>query len=624
MLDMPTLIAHFTGTLNRRFLTGTAAGLVSSSLVFLVLFVNLYSEELQQETATMMSQVNSLLRTSLENAMLKRDLEGLQFIVAGLGNQPGIRAVSITNPEGEVRFSSLASRLGSRMPLPAQSPLDQPSASFVTGDEERELMRSIHPVRNRAACGECHGPVERRPINGILYVDYDAAQLRAKARTTTMLLMGSGALIVLLNLAGGWWFIRRYVLTPVADLAAASRALAAGQLEVRLHSQGADELAALGRTFDQMATSLQDKIRELSDKETFLQALVDAIPDGVRIIGPDYRLLLVNRAYREQLGLSADDRLPGHCHDSSHGRSTPCPPTLVSCPLVAIRQQGRPIKILDQHRRQDGSQLVVEVYAAPLRTHRGGQEETLVVESIRDLQAQIKYSHEHKLAELGKLAAGVAHEIHNPLGSVRLALHALSGSPGSTPPAEMGELLQLVNREVDQCLAVTERLLRLSALPAGETEIVDVNLAVQDTLSLLRWEAEQRRIKLEIDLPEPPLRVLATDTDVRMLTLNIAQNAFHAMPRGGSLRVQGRRQAGKILLAFEDAGIGIAAEDLKRIFDPFFSRRADGSQGTGLGLAICQAIVNNHKGRIEVTSVPGEGSRFTIHLADADHSGGLG
>lgn len=295
MLGMPTLIAHFTGTLNRRFLAGTAAGLVSSSLIFLVLFVNLYSEELQQETATMMSQVNSLLRTSLENAMLKRDLEGLQFIVAGLGNQPGIRAVSITNPEGEVRFSSLASRLGSRMPLPAQSPLDQPSASFVTGDEGRELMRSVHPVRNRAACGECHGPVERRPINGILYVDYDAAQLRAKARTTTMLLMGSGALIVLVNLAGGWWFIRRYVLTPVADLAAASRALAAGQLEVRLHSQGADELAALGRTFDRMAASLQDKIRELSDKETFLQALVDAIPDGVRIIDPDFRLLLVDR-----------------------------------------------------------------------------------------------------------------------------------------------------------------------------------------------------------------------------------------------------------------------------------------------------------------------------------------
>lgn len=154
-------------------------------------------------------------------------------------------------------------------------------------------------------------------------------------------------------------------------------------------------------------------------------------------------------------------------------------------------------------------------------------------------------------------------------------------------------------------------------------EIVDVNLAVQDTLSLLRWEAEQQRIRVEIELPSPPLRVLATDTDVRMLTLNIAQNAFHAMPGGGLLRVLGRRQAGKILLAFEDSDIGIAPEDLHRIFDPFFSRRADGSQGTGLGLAICQTIVNNYKGRIEVTSVPGEGSRFTIHLADADHSGGL-
>jgi signal transduction histidine kinase len=115
-----------------------------------------------------------------------------------------------------------------------------------------------------------------------------------------------------------------------------------------------------------------------------------------------------------------------------------------------------------------------------------------------------------------------------------------------------------------------------------------------------------------------PLRVLAADSDLRMMTLNLAQNACHAMPGGGRLTVHCRREGNGIVIRFEDTGIGIAPADQSRIFEPFFSRRADGVRGTGLGLPITKAIVEGHGGSIEVESERGRGSRFTVRFADAD------
>jgi signal transduction histidine kinase len=226
------------------------------------------------------------------------------------------------------------------------------------------------------------------------------------------------------------------------------------------------------------------------------------------------------------------------------------------------------------------------------------------------------------LSELGRLAAGVAHEIHNPLGSVRLALHAAEGAARAEVPdlAEIQACLALVDQEVDSCIQVTHRLLRLSVPPPDHQELVDVTEAVDDTLKLLAWEAGERAVQLRQAGDQGPLRVLATDTEMRMAILNLAQNALHAMPNGGTLTVECRRRDGRIEIAFTDTGVGVAPEDLGRIFQPFFSRRADGVEGTGLGLSITKAFVDGHGGRIAVASVPGHGSRFTLEFADADHA----
>jgi signal transduction histidine kinase len=111
--------------------------------------------------------------------------------------------------------------------------------------------------------------------------------------------------------------------------------------------------------------------------------------------------------------------------------------------------------------------------------------------------------------------------------------------------------------------------------------------------------------------------VLASDSELRMVVLNLVQNALHAMPDGGELRVETLQQDDKVEIIFTDTGVGIQPADAAHIFEPFFSRRADSERGTGLGLSICQSIIQNYGGRIHFESQPGRGSRFVVELPDA-------
>ncbi|MCU7829220.1 MAG: HAMP domain-containing protein [Candidatus Thiodiazotropha sp. (ex Myrtea sp. 'scaly one' KF741663)] len=608
-----------TNSLNRKFILGTTSGLAISSLVFLLLYIPLYQSELGGERAHTATQINNVLQASLENAMLKRDLPGLSEMVKKLGQQQGIISVFITNPSGEIRFSSRQSDFGKKLNIPYKS--QTVTTRFITNEQGQEILRSINPVHNKAPCKECHGPVEKSPINGILYVDYDAAPLRSKVRNTTLLLMSAGALIVILNLTGGWLFIHYYILKPVNHLTRASEDLTRGNLKSRVDMKGTDELSRLGDTFDFMAAKLQEKLQELEEQKTFLQALVDAIPDGVRIIDEQFNVLLTNKAYREQHKLLDKSGVGDPCYLVTHNTTKPCPPTLITCPVHEVIKNKKSIKVLHQHYRTDKTNLDVEIFAAPMTANIKGKVQTLVVESIRDLAKEVKYSQEQKLSELGRLATGIAHEIHNPLASVKLALDATENAIASHHdcPDSIMDHLKLVDSEIGSCIEITGKLLKLGSPPAEYPELVDINSALHDTLSLLRWQAEQNNIEIEEALDPRLLRVLASEGEIRMVSLNLAQNAFHAMPEGGVLKVSTFAKKDRIIIQFSDTGAGIRAKDLPYIFDPFFSRRADSAKGTGLGLSISLAIIEKYGGAIDVESGFSEGSIFTIDLPDASH-----
>ncbi len=607
-------------SLNRKFAAGTAAGLLVSSLVFLVLFLSLYRGQLEHERGTAAKQVTRLLQTSLENAMLKRDLSGLQDIVDRLGREDGIRGVMIANPRGDIRLATDPSRYGTPMAADAPSADNNTSARFIDDADGHPILRSVNPVRNKPVCEECHGPVATNPINGILYVDFDADPIRAQARATTLLLMGAGALIVLINLAGGWWFIRRFVIQPIGQLSTVSTRLSAGDLGARASVPGDDELSRLGGSFNRMAESLAHKIGELEEHKQFLQGLVDAIPEGIRVIDQDFRVVVANANYREQLGFGDGRVPPEHCYAATHAREAPCPESMITCPLREVTRTGSALRVVHRHTRSDAVQLDVELYAAPMRVVRDGVEQLFVVEAMRDLGQEIRFSHEQKLSDLGRLAAGVAHEIHNPLAAVSMAVHAADRAIGADPPEldEARDYLATVEQEMEKCIEVTERLLKLSVPAQGHEELISADGIITDTLKLLQWETQSGGVEVALEIEEAPLRVLGSDSDLRRAVLNLAQNALHAMPAGGTLTVRCRRCAGAVEIEVEDTGIGIDPANRMQIFEPFFSRRADGVHGTGLGLPIVKSIVESQGGTVSFDSEPGRGSRFRLSFPDAD------
>jgi PAS domain S-box-containing protein len=616
-------------SLNRKFIAGTTLGLLAVSCLFLILFAGMYRGQLQQEKTHAADQVNRLLQTSLEAAMLRRDLDMLRSIVNQLGDQQEIQGVSIVNRLGEIRFSDHAGRLGNKLAIDCGNCAFDPASTtdafnfFTRNDEGREVLRTVHPVRNRIECKECHGAAENHPVNGTLIVDYTADTIQHHARTTTAMLMGAGAVVVFVNLLGGWWFIRRFVLRPVENLAQVSRSLEDGNLAARTNIDSQDELGRLGKSFNRMADNLQESLKQIKDKEAFLQRLIDANPDGLRVIDGNYNIVLANKAYCEQQGVTRDQVIGHTCHLSSHANDTPCMPTLVSCPVERIAATGEPLKTVHQHSTADGRQIAVEIYAAPMQDPDGEQDgkTPLIVESIRDLGRTVEISHEHKLSEIGRLAAGVAHEIHNPLASVRLALDSalrICEQPETKLPEQVSSCMELVDNEINRCIEVTERLLKMSMFAGSETQIVAVNQAISECLSLLQWEAEADHIEIRQRLDDSQPRILANESDLRIVVLNLVQNAFHAMPDGGTLTITTVARDDWIDIQVEDTGVGIHIDELQHIFHPFFSRRADDVVGTGLGLSITQALVQRYGGKITVSSTLQRGSCFTVSFPNPE------
>jgi signal transduction histidine kinase len=227
-------------------------------------------------------------------------------------------------------------------------------------------------------------------------------------------------------------------------------------------------------------------------------------------------------------------------------------------------------------------------------------------------QAQAQLVQTQKLAALGQLGAGVAHEINNPLGAVIGHVQLLLGD--RDPGAADYESLRHIEKGAQRASQVVQNLLRFSVQrkePVRTT--VDLNKLTRDTLSLTESLIRDLQIALVFDLSEPAPRALADAGQLAQVLLNLTANARTAMASGGTLTVRTRSEGERVALVVEDTGKGIAPEIRERIFEPFFTTKDDWSN-VGLGLSVTYRIVEEHGGRIDVASEPGRGAVFTVYL----------
>jgi two-component system NtrC family sensor kinase len=235
----------------------------------------------------------------------------------------------------------------------------------------------------------------------------------------------------------------------------------------------------------------------------------------------------------------------------------------------------------------------------------------------RTLEQQLGES--EKLAAVGRLAAAVAHEINNPLEAIKNALYLLVTRGAPDDPNR--QFLELAQKETERVSGIIRQMLGLYHTAPAKA-LVDINRLVEETLALLERQLRRSRITLRAEL-EPALPpVLASGDQLKQVLLNLSLNARDAMPEGGTLHITTRmaRKADQelllggpsVLVQIRDTGTGIPEENLRYIFEPFFSTKGGG--GTGLGLWVSQDIIKQHGGQIRVRSRPGRGTTFTIAL----------
>jgi signal transduction histidine kinase len=284
-------------------------------------------------------------------------------------------------------------------------------------------------------------------------------------------------------------------------------------------------------------------------------------------------------------------------------------------------------------RRRDGTEFPVEISLSPLATPEG----VVVIAAVRDIterkriEADLRTLNEdlarqreeaertalalaarraEKLAALGTLAAGLAHELNNPIGIMSSRIEVMLMEGASLAP-EVREDLEVLHRQTQRVARITQGLLTFARTSAGEREPIDLNHIVRETLLLAERQIAKGGVTVTVELA-PDLPTILGDADtLQQVVLNLVTNARDALESGGEMRIAtARRERERMVeLVVADTGHGIAPDDLGRIFDPFFTTK---QTGTGLGLSLTHGIVREHGGTIDVESSPGRGTRFVL------------
>ncbi len=258
--------------------------------------------------------------------------------------------------------------------------------------------------------------------------------------------------------------------------------------------------------------------------------------------------------------------------------------------------------------------LLVGILSSRERRQRRDLERTSrrLSEAYESLQKTFEHLRQtDRLASMGQLSAGIAHEIRNPLGTIKGSIEILSGDFPSDHPKR--EFLRIVHQEIARLNAIVEDFLRFGRPPQPSIQPTSVAELLDSTLTLLQKPARDAQVRIRI-VDDPQVPPVPMDPDqIRQVMLNVMLNSLEAMPDGGLLEVRVRRaqENGRVAIEVSDSGVGPAGVDLERIFDPFYTTKAG---GTGLGLSICFQLVKNHGGNISVRANPDRGLTFRIEL----------
>jgi len=370
--------------------------------------------------------------------------------------------------------------------------------------------------------------------------------------------------------------------------------------------------------FDKLDPERRERyLAALARERGFLQTVFDTIEDAVIVLDSERRIVSVNRAARRLLGITGADPV-----------NRPLLKYLADAELLGLFTHG-PLE--DSAARAEGASafsteievrhprpMVLRLNVLPLRTDAGQQPRGMIIvmHDVTDERTRrLAAFQSEKLSALSTLAAGVAHEIGNPLNSLGIHMQLLEREIARLEPGarrdQLAARVETSKHEIERLDGIIRQFLGAVRPATLNTAPVQINTLIEGLLEFAAYEIAAQRIGVDThyDPAIPP--VLMDEAQIKQACLNIIKNAVQAMPTGGMLTVTTELKDDEVLVHFADTGVGIPRERLGRIFDPFYTTK---DRGSGLGLMIVYKIVADHNGRIDVESNEGRGTRVTIAL----------
>ncbi len=350
--------------------------------------------------------------------------------------------------------------------------------------------------------------------------------------------------------------------------------------------------------------SIDHMFKDLIRLKGFTERILESMTSGVLIFDPEGKATYANPEIKIIMGrqfpegwspFDSSGKLPGRLNE-----------LMVEALTTNITLESEKVKI-----RNSNPARIVEVNAFPFRNENGGMLGTAVfikdVTQISALEEQLKRA--DKLSALGVLAAGIAHEIRNPLTGMKMIVQLLQSEFGVKDPRS--EPLNIIQSEIDRLESIIGSLLDFARPSKPKAIDVEPERVVEDCYVLIKNQLKKQDIRFSKSVVANCPKIVGDPDQLKQVFINILSNAVQALYSGGELRVNIDQRDDFVIIAFEDTGSGIPANRLSDIFNPFMTTKED---GTGLGLSMALRIIEEHGGKIEVQSVIDEGSTFTVYL----------
>ena len=364
---------------------------------------------------------------------------------------------------------------------------------------------------------------------------------------------------------------------------------------------------------------------QVTDERRFTEKIIDSLPVGLYVIDREFRIQAWNRKRETGMqGVSREEAIGRTIFEILHRQ----PAEMLRREFEEVFRTGR-IQQFQMESSSSGDLRTYRITKIPMRRADAAVTHVITIgEDVSDWkEAEGRFSQAEKLAAIGQLAAGVMHEINNPLATIAACAESLQfkledlEKDGVTLRPDYKDLLMIVDNEVHRCKRIVDGLLDFSRPKPVTKELVDVNQVVEKTLFLLKHHVRFKKLHVHTHL-DPELRTLvyASGEQLVQVFMALLLNAMDAIADNGTIIIRtraGRSSAEAVIAEIIDDGHGIPRNEQGKIFEPFYTTKAPG-RGTGLGLSICYGIIADHGGRVEVESVPGKGSTFRVILPGSE------